>query len=129
MIETSPAFLSIPSKSRTPPPRNVGASDRRSSSTRPAFRYWRTVAPPPLMRTSFSPAASLARCTDLVREDEDLRVERRLLRPGALSLLEHPLAHDVRADAVEDGLEEAIVRSRLTALAELALLANTPLSE
>ena len=74
-------------------------------------------------------ALSLPRCTDLVREDEDLRVERRLLRPAALSLFEHPLAHDVRADAVEDGLEEAIVRSRLTPLAKLELLAEHALSE
>src|SRR4029453_15382251 len=46
-----------PSKRRSPTPRVTGAMWVRSSSIRPAARYWLTVAAPPAMATSRSPAA------------------------------------------------------------------------
>src|SRR5690606_5837315 len=50
-----------PSNSRVPAPSVNGAMCRRSSSTRPADRYWLAVVAPPKIETSPSPAAARAR--------------------------------------------------------------------
>ena len=101
---------------------------------------------PPAMRMSLSPATSRA-CrsalsipsltkwnvvppgrsqglADLLGQDEDRRVEGGFLGPEALAAVEHPLAHDAHAGAVEGLLQDAVVLAGLAAVAELQVLAE-----
>src|ERR1700741_118341 len=73
------------------------------------------------------PARPLPGVTLLVRHDEDRRVERRLLRPRPLAEIEHALAHDARAGALERLARDVVVAPFLAALAELQVLPEEPL--
>src|SRR6266851_4769714 len=75
------------------------------------------------------PARPLPGVTLLVRHDEDRRVERRLLRPRLLAEVEHALAHDARAGALERLPHDLVVAPLLAALAELQVLPEEPLRE
>ena len=93
------------SNSRSPPPSRIGTTWSSSSSTRPAARYWWMALAPPPSETSLlagrlpacSSADSIPSVTKLkvvsrdrqrlalvVGEDEDRRVEGRVLAPPAL---------------------------------------------
>jgi hypothetical protein len=57
-----------------------------------------------------------------VRHDEDRGVEGRLLRPCLLAEVEHALAHDARAGALERLPRDVVVAALLAALAQLQVL-------
>src|SRR2546423_8081371 len=73
------------------------------------------------------PARPLPGVTLLVRDDEDRSVERRLLRPHLLAGVEHALAHNARAGALERLPRDVVVAPFLAALAELQVLPEEPL--
>src|SRR6267143_1217247 len=75
------------------------------------------------------PAWALPRSSDLVRHDEDRRVERRLLGPKFFPALEHSLAHDAHPGAIEGVLEDPVVLTLLSAFAELEILLEESLLE
>ena len=59
------------------------------------------------------PARPHPRFTLLVGQNVHRRVERRLLGPGDLALLEHALAHDVGADALRGVAKHVVDRAGL----------------
>src|SRR5690606_19265443 len=75
------------------------------------------------------PTRALPWLAYLVGEDEDRRVERRVLGPPHFAALEHALADDGDAGAVERLLEDLVVRARLAALAKVQVLAEESLRE
>lgn len=65
------------------------------------------------------PAWALPGAANLVGQHEDGRVEGRFFGPEPFPALEHPLAHDARAGAVEDLLQDPIVLARLAPLRQV----------
>src|SRR5262249_37429528 len=67
--------------------------------------------------------------SDLRGEHEHRRVKRRFFGPHRFAQLEHALAHDADAGALERLLEDLIVSAGLAAFAELQILAEKTLRE
>ena len=134
-----------------PLPNNTGARAISSSSTTPRFRYCWTTSAPPAMRMSRRPAdfpGELQRALRPVVDEMEGRpagarpgvaslvgqhvhrgVKRGLLRPGALALVEHPLAHDVGADALRRAANQIVDRAGFSPGPDMQFLAEVLLLE
>src|SRR5215208_7057528 len=126
--------VSMRSNSRTPPPSSTGARWICNSSSIPASMNCRTMAAPPDIWMSFSPAAALA-CSRALSMPSVTNVKVvppclsqgslawwvRRIRPAHLSLVEHPSAHHVGSGPSEPLLGYLVVLVGLAALEALAL--------
>ena len=74
-------------------------------------------------------ARTLPRVSLLMGDHEDRGVERRLLGPELLAAVEHPLAQDRHAGALEELARPVVVRTGLALVAELEVLLEELLGE